>query len=155
MQAWHLWAMAAIVLGLMELMGAHFVLLGLGLAAAVVAIYVGLAPEAGLGGQILMFAVAAAIIVPAIILVYRRYYPAGGVSVMNEPGDAAAEPRVVIEREGRAGVEVYGDFFPVRFATSGLVPEAGRQVRIVGFQGITALVRSASESGTEFESKGD
>ncbi len=139
--AWQIWLGLALLLGLAELAGAHFIMLGLGLAAAVVAIVAAVVPEIGLAGQLLVFAVAAAFIVPTIILVFRRYFPESQISVMNEPGSQAAEPHWVVERDGRAGVEIYGDFYPAEFS-SGLAPEPGMQVEIVEFRGIVALVRA-------------
>lgn len=144
MLPWQMWAIAALILMLMELFGAHFVLLGLGLAAAVVAIVAAMAPGVGLIGQILIFLVAALAIIPAIVIVHRRFYPSRGVSVMNEPGGEAAKPREVIVRNGRAGVEIYGDFYPAEFPNSGLAPEPGTTVVVSSFRGITALVKEVS-----------
>lgn len=144
MQPWHVWAITAVVLMMLELFGAHFVLFGLGLAAAVVAIVAAAAPATGLTAQLLVFMAAALVIVPAIIIVYRRYFPAGGVSVMNEPGGRASEPREVVVRDGRVGVEIYGDFYPAAFPTSGLKPEPGTRVVVQEFRGIVALVKEVS-----------
>lgn len=143
MQVWHLWMMAAIGLMALELFGAHFVLLGLGLAALVVALIMLLAPGLGLGVQVGLFTLAALLIVPGMVWLFRCFFPSGGVSVINEPGGRSALPRPVIERGGRAGVEIYGDFYPARFAHSGLVPEPGMEVVVTGFQGIVAQVRLA------------
>lgn len=151
MHAWHMWAIVALLLALLELFGAHFVLLGLGLAAAVVAIVVGIAPGTGIGAQLLIFIVASLLIVPAIIVVFRRYYPGGGVSVMNEPGGRAAEPHEVIERDGQVGVEIYGDFYPARFPTTGLEPEPGMIVVIQEFRGIVAMVKVLSDDNATGE----
>ncbi len=151
MHPWHIWAITAMVLMLMELMGAHFILLGLGLAAAVMAVVVAIWPGLGFGDQIMIFTGAAVVIVPAIILVFRRYYPEGGVSVVNEPGGKAAGPHVVVERDGRIGVEIYGDFYPARFST-GLEPEPGEQVIVTEFRGIVAQVRVVDEQTTQGES---
>ena len=151
MQPWHMWAIVAMILMLMELMGAHFILLGLGLAAVVMAVVMMIWPGLGFADQILIFTASAAVIVPAIIVVFRRYYPEGGVSVINEPGSKAAGPHVVVERNGRIGVEIYGDFYPARFST-GLEPEPGEQVVVTEFKGIVALVRVVSEDNSQGES---
>lgn len=140
--AWQIWLGLALVLALFELGGAHFVMLGLAIAAAVVAIAVGVVPEIGLAGQLLIFGVAAAFTVPTIIMVFRHYFPAGRVNVMNEPSSRAAEPQEVVERDGRAGVEIYGDFYPAEYP-SGLPPEPGTQVIVLEFKGIVARVRAA------------
>jgi len=144
MQAWHLWAVAALLLALAELAGGGFVLLGLGLAAVVVTLVLVFAPGMGFGGQLLIFGVAAAVIVPIIVMVFRHYFPDHGVSVMNEPGGKAGEPRPVVERNGRIGVEIYGDFYPAEFS-SGLQPEVGMEVVVVKFRGIVALVRAVDQ----------
>ncbi|MCP1726290.1 membrane protein implicated in regulation of membrane protease activity [Natronospira proteinivora] len=141
MQAWHLWAVAALLLALAELAGGQFILLGLGLAAAVVAVVLIFLPGMGFAGQLLIFGVAAAVIVPLIVMVFRRYFPEQGVSVMNEPGGKAGEPRPVVERDGRIGVEIYGDFYPAEFP-SGIEPEKGMEVVVLRFRGIKALVRA-------------
>ncbi|MDQ2068828.1 NfeD family protein [Natronospira bacteriovora] len=141
MQAWHLWAIAALLLGLAELMGGQFILLGLALAASVVMVVMMLAPNTGLGGQLLIFGVSAAVIVPLIVIVFRQYFPGDRFSVMNEPSDEASVPRDVVERDGRIGVEIYGDFYPAEFR-SGLKPEPGMEVVVVEFRGIVALVQA-------------
>lgn len=151
MQPWHMWAIVAMVLMMMELLGAHFILLGLGLAALVMAVVMMIWPALAFTDQLLIFTASAAVIVPAIIVVFRRYYPEGGVSVVNEPGDKAAGPHVVLERDGRIGIEIYGDFYPARFST-GLEPEPGDQVIVTEFRGIVAMVRVVSDRNTEGES---
>ncbi|MEA5444678.1 nodulation efficiency, NfeD-like protein [Gammaproteobacteria bacterium AB-CW1] len=143
MQAWHLWAVVALLLALAELMGGQFILLGLGLAAALVALVLAFLPGMGLAGQLLIFGVAAAVIVPVIVMIFRHYFPEGGVSVMNEPGGKAGQPRTVVERDGRVGVEIYGDFYPAEFP-SGLKPEPGMEVVVTRFRGIVAMVRAVS-----------
>lgn len=144
MEPWHFWAIIALLLGLAELIGGQFILLGLGLAAAVVAVVMMLAPNTGLAGQLLIFGVSAAVIVPLIIVVFRHYFPGDGFSVMNEPGGKARQPRPVVERDGRIGVEIYGDFYPAEFR-SGIKPEAGMEVVVVEFRGIVAMVQVAGE----------
>ena len=71
MQPWHLWAVAAMVLMLMELFGAHFIMLGLGLAAVVMTVVMMIWPGLGFGDQIMVFTAAAVVIVPGIIVVFR------------------------------------------------------------------------------------
>lgn len=146
MHIWHLWAIAAIVLMLMELFGAHFVLLGLGLAALVVALVAVMVPGIGIGGQLGVFTLSALVIVPGIVWLFRCFFPNHGPSVMNEPGNGAAGPHEVVVRNGRIGVEIYGDFYPARFPNSGLQPQPGTQVTITEFRGITAMVKMVSDN---------
>lgn len=142
--AWQIWLAVALVLALLELAGAHFILLGLAIAAAAVALIAGFVPATGFAGQLLIFAIAAAFTVPAIVMVFRRYFPNNLVNVVNEPGGRAGEPRPAVERNGRIGVEIYGDFYPAEFS-SGLTPEPGTQVVVTEFRGIVARVRAASD----------
>jgi len=86
-------------------------------------------------------------------MIFRHYFPEQGVSVMNEPGDKAGKPRQVIEKDGRIGVEIYGDFYPAQFR-SGVIPEPGMEVMVVEFRGIIAMVQ-ATESTMETDSAPD
>ena len=142
--AWQIWLGAALVLAFLELTGAHFIMLGLAIAAAIVALVVILLPELGLTGQLLTFAVAVAVTIPAIITVFRRYFPVNRVTVMNEPGQHAAAPRQVVKDNGRIGVKIRGDFYPAEYS-DGRVPDPGDEVVVEGFRGIVARVRDNNQ----------
>lgn len=139
MAAWHIWFIAALALAILELFGAHFVLFGLALAALAVSLAVAITPGMSFVGQLGLFIAASIVIVPGIIVIYRRFFPKRRVSLMNEPGGEAEQPRDTVEQNGRVGVTIYGDFYPARLP-NGRDPAPGLRVVITRFQGIVAIV---------------
>src|SRR5690625_7900505 len=103
MAAWHIWFIAALALAILELFGAHFVLFGLALAALAVSLAVAITPGMSFVGQLGLFIAASIVIVPGIIVIYRRFFPKRRVSLMNEPGGEAEQPRGVGRASCRGG----------------------------------------------------
>ena len=139
MQIWQIWLLLAIVFAALELMGAQFIMLALA-ASALVVMLVTLVASPDLTGQLIVFLVTAAAITPGFIFWYRRHFQGreNPTGVAGESGYGQRTAQVATRGE-RVGVELDGNWFPVQFE-GGDHPSAGEQVRIVRFEGITAIV---------------
>lgn len=143
MTHWQIWLVLALVFVAADIAlagGASGVLLVLALAAlgAMLAALLG----AEWQGQLLAAAVAGAVATPLVILFLRRVAWRSGSSARTDIRVAGRTFEVIRQRE-RIGIRVHGDFFPARCAT-GADPEPGDDVRVIRFEGITAVVESAA-----------
>ncbi len=146
MQIWQIWLLLAIVFAAMELMGAQFIMLALA-ASALVVMGVTLLVDVELTGQLIIFVVAAAVLTPTFIIWYRRQFQ-GRQTRTGVAGESGYGQRLAfVESRGeRVGVALDGNWFPVRYET-GDPPAPGEQVRIVRFEGITAIVTTERKKG--------
>ena len=142
---WMIWLVAGVVLIVADLAlagGASGVLLLLGLMAlaGMVAALAGLEPLA----QLVVAVVAGVLLLPLVLWYMRRMSGAGSGAARRDARTGEAHYRV--ERWGeRVGIRVLGDFFPVRSEdVSQSPPEPGEVVRVVRFEGITALIQRVS-----------
>lgn len=142
--AWHIWVVIGLVLAGLELLGAHFVLLGLGISALVGGVLAAVL-GAGLTGQLIGVTIAALGIVPLFV---RKIYPAmlpkerfGTLGSGAEKGQMA---EVIARADGRLAVRLSGDEYPLR--CEGEQPVVGETVRIMGVEGITVQVERLSSA---------
>ncbi|WP_232818182.1 NfeD family protein [Zobellella maritima] len=134
--AWHLWLIAALILLLLELLGTGFFAFALGLAALVAMISALMGLEAA--GQWFTFAIAAALIAPALKVLFRRLAPSRRSSALaGERGEREGE--LVQLENGEFRLKLEGDLFPVR-SESNRPLLAGARVKVRRFDGITALI---------------
>jgi membrane protein implicated in regulation of membrane protease activity len=146
MAVWQIWLLLAIVLAALELTGAQFILLALA-ASALVVVAVTLVTVPGLTAQVLIFMGAALVLTPGFIVWYRRHFQ-GRRSLTGLAGESGygEQSAVVEKRDERVGVSLEGNWFPARLE-NGDHPEPGKRVRVVGFEGITAIVATEAEGG--------
>lgn len=144
MQVWQIWVLLAIIFAALELMGAQFIMLALA-ASALVVMVVTLIVDPDPTGQLMIFLVTALVLTPTFIIWYRRQF-LGRQTRTGVAGESGYGQHVaVVERRGeRIGVEFEGDWFPVRFEGGGR-PIPGERVRLVRFEGITAIVTVEGE----------
>lgn len=144
MAVWQTWLLAAIVLAALELAGAHFIMLALA-ASALVVVLVTLVTVPSLTGQVLIFMGAALVLTPAFVIWFRRHFQ-GRRSLTGVAGESGYGERtaVVEKRDARIGVALDGNWFPVRLQ-DGNYPDPGKRVRVIGFEGITAIVATEAE----------
>lgn len=142
------WALVVLGLGLILLdlfvFGATSIVLlvfAAGAFAAAVASGLGLDATAQI-----MFAVAGSVISVPVALFASRKLRAAPSGVLDEKRMDQREFQVT-RRKDTLGIRVLGDFFPVRRVDGGTVRE-GDSVWLLRFEGITALVESASEQST-------
>ncbi len=137
--AWQVWLLAGLLLALSELMGAQFVLLALGAAAALTGVS-SAAFDLTLNSQLMVFAAISAVTVPLGIRWYRAASGSKRPGLIGEGGEVGMRARVTMEG-GRAGVRLQGHFFPARLADGSSPPE-GAEVEVTGMSGITVTVRT-------------
>ena len=144
MTVWQIWLLVAIVLAALELTGAHFIMLALA-ASALVVMLVALVSVPGLTAQILLFMGAALVLTPGFVIWYRRHFQ-GRQSRTGVAGESGYRQRtgVVEKHDERVGVALEGNWFPVRL-DNGDTPDPGERVRVIGFEGITAIVATEAE----------
>lgn len=144
MAVWQIWLLLAIVLAALELTGAHFIMLALAASALVVAL-VTLVGVPSLTAQVLIFMGAALVLTPGFVIWYRRHFQ-GRQSLTGVAGESGYRERtaVVEKRDERVGVALEGNWFPVRL-DNGNAPEPGERVRVIRFEGITAIVATEAE----------
>lgn len=140
---WQIWLLAGLLLALSELLGAQFVLLALGAAAAVTGALTA-AFDLTLNIQLASFAAISAVTVPLGIRWYRGVSRAKWPGLIGEGGEIGMRARVVREN-GRTGVKLQGHFFPARLADGG-EPPVKSEVEITGISGITAIVKRLDDS---------
>lgn len=148
MQIWQIWLLLAIVFAAMELMGAQFIMLALA-ASALVVMGVSMAVDMTVTTQLITFVVTAAILTPGFIIWYRRQFQ-GRQTRTAVAGESGYSQRLAsVESRGeRVGVALDGNWFPVRYE-QGDHPAPGEQVRIVRFEGITAIVTTEDKGAME------
>lgn len=146
MQVWQIWLLLAIVFAALELMGAQFIMLALA-ASALVVMLVTLVASPDLTGQLVTFILAALVLTPTFILWYRRHF-LGQQSQTGVAGESGyGQRRALVESRGeRVGIELEGNWFPVQYE-GGKRPAPGEQVRVVRFEGITAIVEKEHSEG--------
>ena len=146
MQVWQVWLLLAIVFAALEMMGAQFIMLALA-ASALVVVLVTLVASPSLTAQLILFLVAAAVLTPGFIIWYRRHFQGrqNPTGVAGESGYNHRSARVKSRGE-RVGIELEGNWFPVQYE-GGDHPAPGEQVRIVRFEGITAIVATQNKEG--------
>lgn len=143
---WQLWLVIGLLLLLTDMFvagGASGVLLVLGLAAlgGMLAALAGME----MAGQLIAAAAVGVASLPLVVWMLRR-------ATRGKSGNAITDPRIaderfrVVEQNGRLGIRVLGDFFPVRAVDGGSI-DAGEQVRVERFEGIVALVRRDPDGG--------
>ncbi|TVS13535.1 MAG: hypothetical protein EA417_16295 [Gammaproteobacteria bacterium] len=142
MTHWQIWLVLALVFVAADIAlagGASGVLLVLALAAlgAMLAALLG----AEWQGQLLAAAVAGALATPLVLIGLRRLAWRSGSSARTDFRVSGRTFEVIRQRE-RIGIRVQGDFFPARCA-AGEYPEPGDNVRVIRFEGITAVVEPA------------
>lgn len=144
MAVWQIWLLLAIVLAALELTGAHFIMLALA-ASALVVVLVTLVSVPSLTAQVLIFIAAALVLTPGFVIWFRRHFQ-GRQSRTGVAGESGYGERtaVVEKREERVGVALEGNWFPARLE-NGNAPEPGERVRVIGFEGITAIVATEAE----------
>jgi len=141
---WQIWLVLAIVFGALELMGMQFIMLALAVSALVVMVATLLfAP--GFAAQMTLFAVTALILTPAFIFWFKRHFQGrqAATGVVGESGYGQREVTVRQRGEGVA-VQLDGNWFPAQFE-NGKKPADGDNVRIIRFQGITAIVAAEGD----------
>ena len=146
---WQAWLLAALLILLLDLIlfggllasggGIMLVLAGGALG--------GLIPAAlgiGLAGQVLGAVVG---MVVMTVLVFWMGWSWTGKRERNRPADPRIAGRTyrVEQQNGRLGVRVLGDFFPLAGASDHPEPREGDEVVLIEFQGISAVVRPASD----------
>lgn len=146
--AWHIWVILALILAGLELLGAQFVLLALGVSALGGALAAGLG--AGLNIQLISVSITALVLVPLFVRKIHPYLlpktPYGTLGSGAETGQLA---KVIIGNGGNPAVRVSGNEYPLRWEGEA-PPAAGDTVRIVSVEGITVCVEPVSkESGTK------
>ncbi|TVP58894.1 MAG: hypothetical protein EA349_03975 [Halomonadaceae bacterium] len=149
-QVWQLWLVLAIALAALELMGFQFIMLALAVSALVVMV-VTLLMAPSFTSQLLLFAVTALVLTPGFIYWFRKHFQ-GSRSGFGLVGESGHKPRLVMVHARQTGVSVQvdGDWFPVRYG-DGTAPVAGETVRILRFEGITAIVTTAMATTGEQE----
>ncbi|WP_405281258.1 NfeD family protein [Cobetia sp. Ld8] len=138
--AWHIWVILALILAGLELLGAQFVLLALGVSALG-----GALAGAGLNLQLISVAITALVLVPLFVRKIHPYLlpktPYGTLGSGAETGQLA---KVIIGNGGKPAVRVSGNEYPLRWEGEA-PPAAGDTVRIVSVEGITVCVEPASK----------
>ena len=139
---WQLWLIAALMLLLADIFvagGASGVLMVLALAGVggMLAALFGF----GLAGQLIAAATVGLVATPLVVWLLRRVTGGSSDGPMVD-SRVANRTFEVVDHRGRRGIEVFGDFFPVRYREGG-DPPLGQQVRVLQFEGIVALVRPA------------
>ncbi|MBO1518804.1 NfeD family protein [Oceanisphaera pacifica] len=135
MLAWHGWLIAALVLLLLELTGTGFIAFALGLAALITMAAAWL--NIGLSAQWFIFAISALILAPVLKYLFRRYAPSKRTSFL--AGEAQQYGEIVQLDSGDYRLKLEADLFMVR-SQSGAKLTVGSQVKILRFDGITAII---------------
>ncbi|MFB9886008.1 NfeD family protein [Balneatrix alpica] len=141
MEAWQWWILAGLVLALAELLGAAFVALALGLACGFGALAAWL--DASFKVQLLSMAVAAALLIPLAIRLYRQrqqhWQSRQQAGIVGESGQHWRAQ--VCEYGGRLGVRVEGNFYPLGPGDW----QPGEWLEVQGFDGITPRVTRVTD----------
>lgn len=135
MLAWHGWLIVALVLLLLELTGTGFIAFALGLAALITMAAAWL--NVGLSAQWFIFAISALILAPVLKYLFRRYAPSKRTSFLAGEGQQSGE--IVQLDSGDYRLKLEADLFMVR-SQSGATLTVGSQVKILRFDGITAII---------------
>lgn len=139
-EAWHWWVLLGLLFAIGELLGAHFVLLGLGigcLGGAAASLF-----DASLTVQVFSWGVLSAVVTPLLINYFRSTHDKRP-GILDE-GWAIGMSGVTEEYGGRVGIRLKGDFYPARYADTEQPPEAGVPVVVCEMRGITVFVKNKS-----------
>ena len=137
-EPWHWWVLLGMLLAIGELLGAQFVLLGLGigcLGGAVASLF-----DTTLSMQVLSWGILSAVVTPLLVLYFRRTHEKRP-GILDD-GWAIGMSGVTEEYGGRVGVRLKGDFYPARYLEDEQPPEAGVPVEVRDMRGITVFVRN-------------
>ncbi|MFT6913861.1 MAG: hypothetical protein ACJAWL_000147 [Motiliproteus sp.] len=139
-EAWEWWLLAGMVLLALEMLGLAFVALAIGLScvAGAVTAWAGGSLTLQIGSTVL----AAMILTPVLVRLFRQRRPSDDSIVLAGEADSTGQVYTLESQQGRLGIRIKGDFFPVE-NTQGEVLVAGQRVIVQGFSGITALVTDA------------
>ncbi len=136
-EAWHWWLLAGMILAALEMLGLAFVALALGISclAGAVAAWIG----GSLTLQIASTTVAAIILTPLLVRLFKQQRSrVDSISLAGEAG-GAGQAYTLIEQQGRLGIRIKGDFFPVMSADNSAL-NVEQTVIVQRFSGITAIV---------------
>jgi membrane protein implicated in regulation of membrane protease activity len=140
MEVWHMWAVAALLLLVLEVFTSGFVLACIGVAA------VGGALAAGLGASLAGQTVAAALLGAVSFfalrpLALRRFMGAGGLSTGTDAliGRTVTLSAPLDPQTGHAECRIDGDVWRLRAADPALPLDGANRVRITGIDGNTLL----------------
>ncbi len=136
--AWHVWLIIGMGLIIAEVIGTEFILLALGVAALVTA-FVTADMDLSLNGQLITYAIASALFVPAFFRFYRLRFKATGASVVIGEGAYRDMEFTTEQYGGRVGLRIQGDFYPAK-GTEGDPLRPGELVRVLEMSGVTAVV---------------
>lgn len=147
--AWSLWLVGAIALVLTDLFlfgGASGVLL----AAAGMALFGMGAALLGLSWelQILTAAVSGLILIPLALTLLRLWTPGRLTQGHDDPRLQGRTYRIYVDAQGAPRVHILGDDFSARPDVTGVSLEDGAAVRLVRFEGTTAVVARLDEPGS-------
>lgn len=140
MEVWQLWLLAGMILAALEMLGLGFVALALGVSCGAGAL------AAAAGGSLTMqigsSAVAAMILIPLLVRLFKQHRSgADSISLAGEAG-SAGQTYTLVEQQGRLGIRIKGDFFPVESADANAL-SVNQTIIVQRFSGITAIVALA------------
>ncbi|MEH6826249.1 MAG: NfeD family protein [Motiliproteus sp.] len=140
MEVWQLWLLAGMILAALEMLGLGFVALALGVSCGAGAL------AAAAGGSLTMqvgsSAVAAMILIPLLVRLFKQHRSgADSISLAGEAG-SAGQTYTLVEQQGRLGIRIKGDFFPVESADANAL-SVNQTIIVQHFSGITAIVALA------------
>jgi len=136
--AWHLWVILGLILAGLELLGAQFVLLALGVSALSGALASVLG--AGLNVQLISVAITALVVVPLFVRKIHPYLlPKTPYGTLGSGAETGQLVKVIIGNGGKLAVRVSGNEYPLRWEGE-TKPAAGDTVRILSVEGITLCV---------------
>jgi membrane protein implicated in regulation of membrane protease activity len=135
-EAWHWWVLLGLLLAIGELLGAQFVLLGLGigcLGGAAASLF-----GAPLTVQVFSWGLVSAVATPVLIRHFRSSHDKQP-GILDD-GWAVGRSGVTEEYGGRVGLRLKGDFYPARYFDTEQPPAAGVPVEVREMRGITVFV---------------
>ncbi|WP_158773120.1 NfeD family protein [Cobetia sp. L2A1] len=144
LSGWHVWVILALILAGLELLGAHFILLALGVSALGGALAAALG--VGLNLQLISVAVTALVLVPLFVRkIHPRLLPGERYGTLGSGAEAGQLAEVISGVEGKLAVRLSGNEFPLRWEGK-VAPMVGETVRIVSVEGITVRVERLAQT---------
>lgn len=135
---WHVWVILALILAGLELLGAQFILLALGVSALGGAVAAALGADLNL--QLLSAAATALVLVPVFVRkIHPRLLPNERYGTLGSGAEAGQLAQVISGVSGKPAVRLSGNEFPLRWEGE-VAPTIGETVRIIGIEGITVRV---------------
>ena len=138
--AWHLWVLAALVAGVLELKLSGFVMLWFALGALCAALVAALG--VGVDGQLLSFTAVSLALFGASRTLFKRAFMRSAVRMKVGPEAMVGEEALVVEALGEEGggtVRIHGELWMAR-TLSGALGE-GERVVVEGVDGLKLWVR--------------